>query len=583
MKLMYTVGGTTYEIEKVKVTRFVTENLYDGEAFNRSGRKHTIEGTGIIASTGDAFGTVIATDIRAGLNTPRGLLKIKFDDGSEQTLASASDSGDSYADARNGPLAAVNVTDIIGGASNSIVVVGFSYTFFNCGNKAVQRFELSVTQSIDEAGFITMTRSGTLSISRARADSGAPAAAPGAIFAGPAGFADAGSSPDLYRRLVAGTPPQGFRRVRQEFTLDASLHNLVFNVEDRMVFRDLKFPVMMGDASFDYERSLENPLGAKTFRASFEGKVDESPNALLQIAVEAAQARIDFTNDIIQSFTIREPNIYSRNRIELEVTALGQGSTTKLDMALITKMFAAMHTSGSTRYSDSYPARGVFFDSNRFLQWDPCNAPALVNQIVAPNPEDSETSTDVLVLNENVEADITESGVTKALETDAGMPQTAADIKSYDAAQTYEIVDSGMTYIETVGGSYQWPMQLKMPTVLVTQTIQMVTSNGQQPIPWPVIDDAFVVRNQNISVNSAPPDASGKPTFAVTASRTVQVQVSSSSNTMRMTASDGSGPLRVVYSPESIAQARNPYSSGNTVSAQQVDASGETKRMDFVP
>jgi hypothetical protein len=517
------------------------------------------------------------------LNRPRGTLSLKFDDGSTVALASSSDSGTATADTRNGPLPSVTVSEIIGGNNSNAIIVGFSYTFFNCGDTRVQRFEMIVTQSIDEAGFITMSRSGTLSVSRKPGTSTAPLNTPDTIITGPAQATSTGNSPDLYRRLVAGTPAPGFRRIKQEFTLDASLHHLTFAIDDHLVLRDLKYPVMMGDASFDYQRSIDNPLGTKTFKATFEGEPNTPPQQLLAIAYEAAQSRIDFTNDFVQSITVREPNIYSRNKIELEVTAKGQGSD-KVDPAVMKQIFSAPHTGGSTKYVNAYPQRGVYLESNTFLEWDPCNAPTLVQDVI-PNPEDATTGTTITVTDESKDAPVgnPEDPKTTPVDSDAGIPQTANAIKHFESSQTYEIADTGMAYLESTGGAYQWPIQLRTPVVMITQTVRMVTTSSSQPIPWPQINDAFVVKAQTIAVNNAPIDATGKPTYAIVATRTIQAQAANSPNSVRKTGADEmGGPPRLVYAPTSIAQARDPYSKDNQINTQQVDTGGSSTQMDFV-
>lgn len=584
MILTYVVGGSTYTVNNVKLTRFATENLYDGDGFNRTGRKHLVEGSGVIQSTSDPFTGTIA-NIRQGLNRPRGTLSLKFDDGSTVALASASDSGTATADMRNGPLPNVTVSEIVGSNGVNAVFVGFSFAFFNCGDTRIQRFEMIVTQSIDEAGFITMSRSGTLSVSR-KSEGASIADTPNTIMTAPGQNNGTGNSPDLYRRLVAGKPPPGFRRTKQDYTLDASLHNLTFSVEDRLVFRDLKYPVMMGDASFDYQRGLDNPLGIKTFRCHFEGEVTTPPQQLVAIAYEAAQARIDFANDMIQSISLRETNIYTRNRIELEITAQGQGGLDgKLDTSVIKKMFSPPHATGGTRYVNAYPSRGVFLETNTFLEWDSCNAPSTIQSVVN-NPdsgEETETTLTVLEISDDAPVGNPEDPKTTPVEPDAGMPQTANAIKHFESSQTYEIADTGMAYLEATGGAYQWPIQLRTPVVMITQTVRMVTTSSSQPIPWPQINDAFIVKAQTIAVNNAPIDATGKPTYAIVATRTIQAQASNSPNSVRKTGGDEmGGPPRLVYAPTSIAQARDPYSKDNQINTQQVDTGGSSKPMDFV-
>ena len=103
MKLQYTTpgGGSTVIVENVKLTRVNTENLYVGEEFNRTGRKHVYEGTGIIASsTNPLTGTI--SDIRQVLNTPRGTLYLSFDDaGGYIQIASGAQANDGTSDASN--------------------------------------------------------------------------------------------------------------------------------------------------------------------------------------------------------------------------------------------------------------------------------------------------------------------------------------------------------------------------------------------------------------------------------------------------------------------------------------------------
>ncbi len=79
-------------------------------------------------------------------------------------------------------------------------------------------------------------------------------------------------------------------------------------------------------------------------------------------------------------------------------------------------------------------------------------------------------------------------------------------------------------------------------------------------------------------MNHAPPDPSGKPTFAVVARRQVVLQTSRGTN--RLIREDV--VPRIVYSPESIAQARGLYSQNNRVEFRQTDTAGNVTRQDAI-
>jgi hypothetical protein len=593
MKLRYTPPNlAAVTLDNVRISSFTVANQYDGEAFNRSGRQESISGTAILTGNPLTSSTGAIDVIRNSLNAPRGKLELQFDsnpsvwyvlvDGSDATTAG---------DARNGPLPNVGVTRIEGTHSAAVTFVAFSYTYFACGDNRIQQFEMEVTQSIDEAGFITVTRSGTLRVSDKNTgnntnfplstSSVTPSPLPTPTNA------DVGRSVDLYRNLIAGAPDQRFRRTRQDYTIDPSLTTMRFTIEDRMVFRDLKYPVMMGDASFTYEKSLSGSeiLGVKTFSATFEGGMFTYPDGLLRIAVEASMARIDYNKDLIQSINIQEPNLYTRNKISFTVVAKGGGgkqgdaSALKPDPGVIQSMFTTLHTTGSTYYAHCYE-RGGWFAITGGLKWDSCNLPSEIAAVVS-NPEPADEQTTLEVLEGGGPATIEDdagNNPTTPLDDDAGIDTTDNFISHLTSTQSVDVQDTGMMYLEATGGSYQWPMQVRLPRVVITQEVQYVTVSKSTPVPWPVIDDAFVVESQSLTVNHAPPDPSGKPTFAVVARRQVVLQTSRGTN--RLIREDV--VPRIVYSPESIAQARGLYSQNNRIEFRQTDTSGNVTRQDAI-
>ena len=158
------------------------------------------------------------------------------------------------------------------------------------------------------------------------------------------------------------------------------------------------------------------------------------------------------------------------------------------------------------------------------------------------------------------------------------MPNPDNRTKHLDGSQEFDTQDSGMHFIEATGGIFQWPIQLRMPVVIVTQTVRYISNTQSAAVPYPQLADPFIVLNEKITVNNAPPDVTGKPVFAVLATRQIQVQTSSSPN---MTSPSDDLPRRV-WSPNSVPQARGLYSSNNTINARQLTDSGEEARTDYI-
>ena len=126
MRIMYTpttsIGPIVFD--NVKITKFAVDNLYEGSDFNRSGRKHVMEGTATLTGTTSTNLDIITMN----LNRPRGRLKIDYGDGTFVTLIESSDNaGDGPADARNGPIPSVQITEIIG-STISTLLLNFSFT-----------------------------------------------------------------------------------------------------------------------------------------------------------------------------------------------------------------------------------------------------------------------------------------------------------------------------------------------------------------------------------------------------------------------------------------------------------------------
>lgn len=574
MNLTYShPSGTTATIKTAKVTRFVTENIFEGESFNRSGQKHTIEGTGILDSAASTAGKIGI--IQQILNKPRGTISVDWNGGnSNVSLHSYSD------DARNGPLPSCTATEIIGNLGTSTIIVGFSFVYFTCAENRVQRFEMSVRQSIDQAGFVTMVKEGFLSLSTAGTDGGTMIGVVNGnpIFPSSATVqsADAGPNPDLYRNLVCGAPPPNFIRIRQDYAIDSSLRTLMFQVEDKMSFRELKSPVLMGDASYSYTRSLGNILGTKTFSVSFEGDASTYPAELLAIAYEAAQARINFVQvgsakpDLIQEMTITEPNLYTRNKVELRIVAQGVEDGF-LQPSTVKAFWTAMHTTGSTEWASPYPDYSVYLGNITSLKLDSCLA-----NIVATNTKNGDgnggTRTVRVSTNSNNDVEVPAGDDSNSGDSALGFDGT---IVKYEATTTQDTSDTGLGFLETTGGGFQFPYQNKLPVVTYTQTVKMICTTQNPSIPWQELKDPYIVLNQKIVLSDVKINVLGGSYFAIVATRQVQIQVANSSNTIKA-GGDEAGVKRSIFYNPLLPAPKSPYTqnkSYNVSNSEKLDNS----------
>jgi hypothetical protein len=581
---MAIVTYNSVAISNARITRFSVENEYEGGAFNRTGKKCTLEGVGVIKETGTF--TKFA-ELKNTLNTPRKSLVLKWDDGSNFTLS------DDTVDARNGPLPTVNINEIHGGNVASYVV-GFTFVFYDCGTTPIQRFECIQRHTIDERGYLRINRSGSLTISP-QATGTTPltfanvSATEQNPYVGPQTTYNAGPNPDFYRRLVAGFLPYGFQRTKQEYYVDASLRTLVFDVEDKQLQWNLPKPVFDGDASFDYERSLDNMLGTKTFKVSFEAAfVDKFE--LLTACIDTAMTRINFvgTNpDIIQSFKIGEPSIFKGNMVTFEVVAMGFPTNTEannlgnnIDANLKSMLFGSPYLPEQPTgqaFPDAYG--GNLFEVAKasvsrtaLLRYDPCTAGSglasfmgetnITVNVIAGTPSEGQTrQDDELPVN------------APATDGDSETRDSAARTVRWSSKQTITQT-TGLTMLEAMGGYNQYSFQMRLPQVIVVQSVEAVTTGPNAPIPWPRMDEGAIVLDMTMSVNDAPPDASGNRLYMISATRTLQVNVPLSQNTTNETlggvslTGDG-GTLVRAWTPTEIQGPRTPFGTAQTYNLRQ--------------
>lgn len=626
---MATLTYNGVSLTSVRITRFATVNEFENNNRNRTAKAYVMEGVGIFKNDNPpGFATNIAS-IRNTMTVPGKLLSITWDVGSASPttiqLADGYNGTAAIADVQNGPLPEITVNEIHGGNSGCFIV-GFSFRWHNCNASPIQRAEVVTTHSIDEDGTLTITRSGFLSVSASNTgnatttvypinDNGQPQITQGATYYGGAALTAAQSpaNPDMYRQLVAGKPPSmassGFgytwRRVRQDYYVQPDQRTLVFTVVDKSVAATLPAPAVSGDASFEYERGLDETrmFGRKTFRCELnapvtQGGITSAKQDLFAQCMEVALTRIRFQPygstppDTILSFKIEEGSLFQRCSVRLEIVATGVAISPRFEPNGLTDawLYVYLFTNPNPVHLGSTPEAYTsgpsgWIKTPKFV-FDPCTLSntwqeitgATSGQTVSPPPV-ADADTDAFPLDEDSFASPQDGErVDPLLEEDA-----AKALVGYSATQSVSI-DSKLATMETMGGDHQFTFQMSLPRVYITQSVNMTTKVRGMNVPWPVIDDPYTVVEQNIDMNDGPPDAAGNRIIVMRATRTLQVTVSSSANLRRYTGSDPrevSGPSRAVWMPSSMPLPRNALTGSVEVSLKE-NRNGQAVQQDYV-
>lgn len=618
------------EMKRVQITRFHAENEYSGDGYNAMGRRYELDGIGVIATgetpIGGTSSVVTIDQVRGLLTSPRKLLQYKFQDSASYTnLATSSDGWNgtskydgtlaTVSDARNGPIPNVTIQRIVGSGTTATFFVAFSFKWFGCSEDRVQRFDFTLTQNIDASGYTTMNYNGSLELSNrwsTSAQQNTPVASTGNWGPKEIETMDVGPMPDLYRRLVAPVPPnQYYRRQKQNYVSHPNLRTLTWDIEDKELFRAMPggsgtnrsgyVGTPEGDASFTYSRGIDQSQGGlngrKTFEMTLRADRETDPAAIIEYIFRASTARIAWLPtpgvqnskpDIIESVSIVEPNIYTDNKLTVTITAIGSdATTTQVPFNVITRMFTSLaaQTGGNAQFADAYQSQAYFGSKTLIdpLKFEICsNIYETLNEVLTPPADsiDNGTNVDDKPFGSQP-AEIPDDLVNPNPERDPAFTgESDGAIRAYSSKQKIETYDTGMVLLEATGGLGQWPVQLRTPVVIVTQTVEMTTLDKTMAVPWPTLPgEAVVVKRQEMTIDDAPLDVSGKNMYTIIATRAVQVSVPSSQN-RRMNESDG--VPRVTWAPDSVPQARGPLSANKQFDMRLADVSGTPQRQDYV-
>ena len=145
-----------------------------------------------------------------------------------------------------------------------------------------------------------------------------------------------GTNPDRYRTLVMPAVPTNYRVESMRWATDKSGNKLLYRISLKEHARPLPYPAKKGTGRFTYQRSLGNLMGTKMFDGELEGDVNSDPKELLNSLIRIAASRIRFggassgtANDLIQSVTVSENDIFSKKSISLRIVAQGMQTLSK--------------------------------------------------------------------------------------------------------------------------------------------------------------------------------------------------------------------------------------------------------------
>jgi len=603
------------ELSNVKILSFATVNEFESDNFNRTGRKHTMQGIGILRG---AFATTLAS-VKETLTRPGRKIEIQFEDQSGAgTWTTLANGADALVDSKNGPLPEISVTEIAGNNATAAFLVSFTFNWFECGSTGIQRFEQVTTHTINAEGAVTITRRGFIRVSAANSvpttfvtqqSASTNSFNPYGNPLNPTGGLASTNLPnnaDLYRRLIAGDIPNNYQRTRENYYVSADQLTLAFEIEDTQLNQYIPTPAYDGDGSFDYERGISdsNFQGTKRFRIELVGRPGRNMNDLFMSCVDVALTRIRFLPpypDIIQSFKISEPSLLKQNKVGLEIVALGtptaakfepQGST---DEWLYYVLFARPTDTGQQFIErDPYGTenqRGFKSIAPKF-RFDPCTSidswsyyvPTIRDNAVNVVTEETPTPQPLESSNGNK---ITKPADNKP---DPQLDEDAKKVVHYESSQ-YIDEETNNNFIMPMGWGIQYGFQFALPEVVIHQEVDMITRDATMPIPWPKCGEAFVVLKKKTVINDAPPDASGNRLFAIHAERDIKVSVWNSPNTFSPSsgipfAANGDGQpsgtlTRVVWSPTSIPTGRHPVTGNNRMDLRE-NKDGTVQRQDYI-
>ena len=362
-------GNAQYQWSHVNITSQTSEPVFSPDEISVESVKHTISGTALISETTDANYRLALLHARERLtkppkaNTADGLTALRVfldlaDDGTgtqEMSAGIYSTTGEVGLDAKTDsydtgsaesglyygfqeddygvPTCSFSIDEIYG---TRTALVSFTFTWHKIEppSASVAYHVLSHTwtqsYSIDESGSTNLVIDGELRVRSWMDDE--------QINSGTSD--QRGTNPDRYRTLVMPAVPTNFRVESMRWATDKSGNKLIYRISLQEHARPLPYPAKKGTGRFTYQRSIGNLMGVKMFDGELEGDVNSDPRELLNSLIRIAASRIRFgggvvpgdaqtANDLIQSVTVSENEIFSKKSISLRIVAQGMQTLSK--------------------------------------------------------------------------------------------------------------------------------------------------------------------------------------------------------------------------------------------------------------
>ena len=334
MAITFTYNGITFgvdaetESEVLQLTDYRARAMLLDDGVTHFTTQHEVNVSTVITAGAQTLPQKINT-IRARLLRQNRHLKISIGSGTTGVWVEIGSSGDPFVqdDILNSPrIENVVITEIMGTRS---ALLSFTAVWHKMDQVSGDGALLDVMghwwrteMDFDVSGYQTWTTTGQLKV-RPTAD--VPSGAITGVNRGP--------NPDVYRTLVIPPLPSGFRVDSAKWSIDETGTMLGYEVKYQQHGRNLPAPATDGDGDFSFDRSMQGlqagMIGLKTFDAWLEGPPGVDRNQLLGALIAASSKRIKYAGqgmDNVIRLQVREGSIFSRNRIELRVEAIGVGN-----------------------------------------------------------------------------------------------------------------------------------------------------------------------------------------------------------------------------------------------------------------
>lgn len=310
-------------LASVKIVAYSDEPEMAEDGITVEMHHHTIAGTALITATAANFAAELE-NARARLLRPQGDLTVTIDG---RTIFSPT-----APDQHGGPRGTFHIVEaaVYG---NRAAVVTFRIEWWEIEPDGTDVLHSTGvlshrwTQELkqDAIGHARLTVRGSLRVRGNASDTGSSEVG-------------TGRNPDAYRLKVTPEIPGGFRMVDRTFAIDESGNRLMYEVVYQEFARNLPHPARVGNARFFYQRSLEgdSAAGIKTFECELESSRHFSTGALIDAAMKVAAKRIRFGADIILGFTLAEEDMFTSNKVRIQIRAIDKAGVDQFERLLPT-------------------------------------------------------------------------------------------------------------------------------------------------------------------------------------------------------------------------------------------------------